>query len=484
VIHSLRVRLLVMVAVVLGIALGAVALFSVRVVSVEFRHYLAVRGPRPEDLDRVAARLNVERRRRGDWSGAHRILAEAGRRMGRELLVVDPAGRLAAATSPEETYGRVRVAEGGRRLDVERKTARGRGGLRLVEPYRVTLAAPGGEPLGTLFVISLPSSAPSVEPGSAEVVGRIRRVLLLAALAAGAVGLLLSFALARRILRPVEALTAAARRMEAGDLAQRVEVRERNEIGELARAFNAMAERRATAERLRRDLVNDVAHELRSPLTNLRGQLEALEDGLLAPSTETLASLVEEVRLLGRLVDDLQDLALAEAGQLALERGPVDLGAEIERAVKAAQPRAAALGLRVRVCVEADPPAALPAVDGDARRIAQILRNLLDNAVTCTPPGGCIRVRARPGDGEVAVEVEDTGPGIPPGHLPHLFDRFYRTDASRSRTTGGAGLGLAIVRQLAEAHGGRVWVESEVGKGSTFGFSLPAERVESENVST
>ncbi len=112
-------------------------------------------------------------------------------------------------------------------------------------------------------------------------------------------------------------------------------------------------------------------------------------------------------------------------------------------------------------------------MDGDARRIAQILRNLLGNAVTCTPPGGCIQVRVLPGNGEVAVEVEDTGPGIPPGHLPHLFDRFYRTDASRSRATGGAGLGLAIVRQLAEAHGGRVWVESEVGKGSTFGFSLP-----------
>jgi signal transduction histidine kinase len=465
VIHSLRVRLLAMVAVVLGIALGAVALVSVRVVSGEIRHYLVARGPRPEDLDRVAARLTRDRLRKGDWSGAHRVLAEAGRRMERELLVVDAAGRLAGATSPAETYGSVRVAEGGRRLDMERKTARGLGQAQLVEPYRVALAAPGGPSLGTLFV----TPAPFGEPGSPDVIGRVRRGLLLAALAAGSVGLLLSFALARQILRPVEALTSAARRMEAGDLEVRVEAGGRGEIGGLARAFNAMAERRATAERLRRDLVNDVAHELRSPLTNLRGHLEALEDGLLAPTPETLASLGEEVRLLERLVDDLQDLALAEAGQLALERGPVDLAGEIERAVKGARPTADELGLRL----ETDLPAGLPEVEGDARRIAQILRNLLGNALTHTPPGGRIRVRARPAGGEVAVEVEDSGAGIPARHLPYLFDRFYRTDASRSRATGGAGLGLAIVQQLATAHGGRVWVESEAGKGSTFGFSLP-----------
>ena len=232
--------------------------------------------------------------------------------------------------------------------------------------------------------------------GAGEVVGRIRRALLLAALAAGSVGLLLSFGLSRRVRRLVEALTAAARRMAAGDLEVRVAGGGRDEIGELARAFNAMAERRAAAERLRRDLVNDVAHELRSPLTNLRAHLEALEDGLLAPTPETLASLGDEVRLLGRLVDELQDLALAEAGQLALERGPVDLAGEIERAVNAARPAADELGIRL----ETDLPASLPGVEGDARRLAQILRNLLGNALTHTPPGGRIVARARPGAGE------------------------------------------------------------------------------------
>jgi len=458
-----------MVAAVLAIVLGAVALLSTRVVSVELRQYLASRGPRPEDLDALATELAAWRQRTGSWSGAHAILAAAGGRMERELLVVGADGRFAAATSPDETYGAVRIGEGGRRLSIMRRTPHGTGELELVEPYHVTLTAAGGSALGTLF------STPATPQGGISgggLVGRINRALLLAALAAGTAGLLLSFALSRRILRPVEALTRAARRMEAGDLEQRVAVAGRDEIAGLARAFNAMAERRATAERLRRDLVSDVAHELRSPLTSLRCQLEALQDGLAPATPEALESLHEEARLLETLIDDLQDLALAEAGQLELERGPLDLAREVDRAVKALRPRAAEKEVRIEI----EFPSDLPAVDADARRLAQILRNLLGNAVTHAPPGGSIRVKARAADGNVEVTVEDSGPGISAEHLPFLFERFYRTDASRSRATGGAGLGLAIVKQLAAAHGGRVWVESEVGRGSVFGFSLPVAR--------
>jgi signal transduction histidine kinase len=339
----------------------------------------------------------------------------------------------------------------------------------------MALSADDGTPQGTLFVTPATPQAGSGGLGEVGVVRRINRALLLAALAAGTAGLLLSFALGRRILKPVEALTRAARRMEAGDLGQRVAVAGRDEIAELAQAFNAMAERRATAERLRRDLVSDVAHELRSPLTNLRCQIEALQDGLAPLTPEVLDSLHEEARLLETLIDDLQDLALAEAGQLDLERGPLDLAREVERAVKAFGPLAESKGLRIEIELSPD----LLPVDADARRLAQILRNLLGNAVTHTPPGGLIRVTAQAmGDagGEIEVRVADSGAGIPAEHLPFLFERFYRTDASRSRETGGAGLGLAIVKQLAAAHGGRVWVESAVGRGSVFGFSLPAAR--------
>jgi signal transduction histidine kinase len=462
-IHSLRFRLMLMVTVVLAIALGLVASLSSRVVSMELRHL--TRGPRPGELDAVAAELAAFRVRSGSWAGARGILGPAGERMDRELLVIDPAGRLAAATSPEEAYVRVRVGDGGRHLRIARQAPGGLvGEAELFEPYRVPLRDSGGALLGTLYATPAPPGPRSGVPG---LLGRVNRSLLLAALAGGAAGLLLSFALARRILRPVEALTAAAR---SGDPDRRVEVPPgRDEIGELARAWNDLADRRATAERLRRNLVSDVAHELRSPLTNVRCQLEAIQDGLVRPEPAVIESLHEEALLLERLIDDLQDLALAEAGQLSLERRPLDVAEEVGHAVQALAPRTAERGLRVEV----DVPADLPRADADPRRVAQILRNLLGNAVTHTPPGGAVRVRARAAESGVEVTVEDTGPGIPPEHLPFLFERFYRADASRSRETGGAGLGLAIVKQLAAAHGGRVWVESEVGRGAVFGFWLP-----------
>ena len=470
--RSLRFRLLVMVAAVLLIALGSVALLSTRVVSSEVRELLAGRGERPPWLETVGLAVVSDRLRSVDWQSASPILADVGRRMERELLVVDTRGRLVASSSPLEEYVRVQVVDDGRRLALTRKMGGTLVALQFANPYKVYLTGPGGERLGILFVTPPPLRV-RLRPVEEASLGRIRRTLLLAALIAGSTGLLLSIAVARRILKPVEALTAAARGMEAGDLSRRVPVRGEDEIAGLARAFNAMADRRATAERLRRDLVNDVAHELRSPLTNLRGQIEALQDGLAAPTPETLASLEEEARLLERLVDDLQDLALAEAGQIELERGPVDLKAEVQRAVQGLRPRLDEKDLRVEIDIP-ERPGSLPPVSADARRVGQILRNLLGNAATHTPPGGLVRVSAWGEAGEVRTTVADTGPGIPPEHLPFLFERFYRTDASRARATGGAGLGLAIVKQLAEAHGGRVWVESEPGRGAVFGFSLPA----------
>jgi signal transduction histidine kinase len=461
-IHSLRFRLMLMVTAVLAIALGVVASLSSRVVSTELRHF--TKGPRPEELDAVAAELARFHQGQGSWAEARRILGPAGARMDRELLVIDPAGKLAASTSPEERYVRLRVMDGGRHLQFARQSSQGVGEADLINPYRVPLRDSGGALLGTLYVTP---ASPGPGSGVPRFLGRVNRALLLAALAGGAAGLLLSFAFARRILRPVEALTAAAR---SGDPDRRVEVPPgRDEIGELTRAWNDLADRRATAERLRRNLVSDVAHELRSPLTNVRCQLEAIQDGLVRPEPSVIDSLHEEARLLERLIDDLQDLALAEAGQLSLERQPLDVAEEVGQAVQALAPRTAERGLRVEV----DVPTGLPRADADSRRVAQILRNLLGNAVTHTPPGGAVRVRARAAGSGVEVTVEDTGPGIPPEHLPFLFERFYRADASRSRETGGAGLGLAIVKQLAAAHGGRVWVESEVGRGAVFGFSLP-----------
>jgi signal transduction histidine kinase len=281
--------------------------------------------------------------------------------------------------------------------------------------------------------------------------------------------LLLTLALSNRILKPVRELTRIANRMEQGDLSQRVRIRTKDEMGVLAHAFNTMADSLARSEQLRRNLVSDVAHELRTPLTNVRGYLEALKDGVIDPTGEMIASLYEESLLLSRLVVDLQELSLAEAGQLHLVRRPLALEEVIVKAVSSLQLQATNKQLALRV--EMSP--CLPRVEADAERVGQVLRNLVSNAITHTPPGGEITIRARSINGEVLVSVDDTGEGIDEQHLPYIFERFYRTDASRSRATGGTGLGLAIVKQVVEAHGGQVEAESAPGRGSSFTFSLP-----------
>ncbi len=279
----------------------------------------------------------------------------------------------------------------------------------------------------------------------------------------------------RRIMRPVEQLTEAARELEAGVLTRRVKVRGSDEVALLGRAFNSMAESLERNEELRKQLTSDIAHELRTPLNNLAGYLDAIADGVVEADAGTIASLQEEANLLVRLVADLEELSLADAGRQVLNLEPQGLARIIEQAVASVAPRARAAGI---VIVQETRPT--PLVDVDGRRIAQVLRNLLENAIRHTPAGGTIRVGLAEGGGGVRVVVSDDGPGIPPEHLQNIFERFYRTDASRTRATGGAGLGLAIVKQLVEAHGGRVWAENEPAGGARFTVELPVSELERE----
>jgi signal transduction histidine kinase len=303
----------------------------------------------------------------------------------------------------------------------------------------------------------------------AEVTNTGDNALLLIFGVAGLGALALTIMLSGSILKPVQALTLAARRMEQGDLSQRVKIQKQDEIGALAHAFNTMADSLERSEQLRRNLVSDVAHELRTPLTNIRGYLEALQDEVIEPDETVITSLYEEAMLLSRLVTDLQDLTLAEAGQLHLQRVSIALEDVITKAVNGLSLQAKSKHLSL--CVET--PDVLPLVEADPQRVGQILRNLLSNAIKHTLPEGEIRVSARELQGEIEVCVRDTGTGIAPEHLPYLFNRFYRADPSRARATGGIGLGLAIVEQLVHAHGGRVLVESKVEHGSRFTFTLP-----------
>ncbi|MGW0871892.1 sensor histidine kinase [Streptomyces sp. NPDC002740] len=278
-----------------------------------------------------------------------------------------------------------------------------------------------------------------------------------------------------RLVRPLHALTGAAQRMRDGLDSAPVPVGADNEIGRLALAFNDMAAHRTRLEEQRKVMVSDVAHELRTPLSNIRGWLEAAHDGLAEPDPAFVSSLLDEAVQLQHLINDLQDLGAAEAGALRLHLEPVTVGDLLGQVAAAHQGPAETAGVTLKVATApgAPPP---PPVEADPVRLRQAVSNLLSNAVRHTPPGGRVTLRSyvTKGGDEVAVEVSDTGSGIPAGDVPHVFDRFWRAEKSRNRSTGGSGLGLAIVLKLTEAHGGTVTVESTEGEGSVFTLRLPA----------
>jgi len=317
-------------------------------------------------------------------------------------------------------------------------------------------------PVGDAYAYVLPER----EPVHLKRFAALDRRLLITFSAATLAALLLTVLLSRRITRPIERLTAAVETMARGGSPAHVEVSGRDEIAQLARSFNAMADAVGEQEELRRRMVGDVAHELRTPLTNLRCELESIQDGLAAADAPRIASLHDEVLHLGRLVDDLQELALAEAGGLPLQRARMDLLATVAHVVE--RMRAPAERKNVELALRGE----AVEIDADATRIAQIVRNLISNALQHTPPGGRIDIEVRGSDAEALVTVTDNGRGIPGEELERIFERFYRIDEARGRESGGAGLGLAIVRRLVELHGGRVRAEN-AHPGARFMFTLP-----------
>jgi signal transduction histidine kinase len=285
-------------------------------------------------------------------------------------------------------------------------------------------------------------------------------------------GLLLAFfAIGRAVRRmavPVGDVMEAADRVAAGDYAVRLQERGSREVRRLARSFNAMAEKLEAGEQHRRNLLADVTHELRTPLSVIQGNLEGLVDGVYPPDRAHVEPVLEETRVMSRLLEDLQTLSTAEAGALRLHRESLDPAELVTDAVAAFRSSAAAGGIDLALRAAAD----LPSVEADPVRIGEVLANLLHNAVRHTPAGGSVVVEAwRAEDGGIAFTVADTGPGIPAKDLPHVFDRFVKASES-----GGAGLGLAIAKSLVEAHGGAITAEIEPGRGTRVQFVLPAKR--------
>ncbi|HEX6085745.1 MAG TPA: ATP-binding protein [Thermoanaerobaculia bacterium] len=417
IIRSLRWRLAASMVIIIAAVVAAVGVFSTL---------------------RVTAELNemLMQQRRAEHEAALRVLAAGGpdalRRAhelsGAPILVVDAERKVTAFYPPELSSYDVRFRPDGM-LTLTRRTAGRAEELRLrIEPSHVA-------GVGDVYFLPKRGAREPLRPARP-------RWLILGLVAAALLAVLVMLTIFRRVFAPVEALTAGARSLAGGHLDTRVPVRGDDEVAELGRAFNSMADSLERNERARRNMVSDVAHELRTPLTNMRVQIEAAQDGLVPVDARFLASIEEDAATLARLVDDLQQLSLAEAGQLRLEVSEVRVLEIVERAAPASVVRAVPDDLVVR---------------GDARRLVQVVRNLVVNALAHA--ASRVEVHAsRVGEG-VEIRVIDDGPGVPDEHVERIFDRFYRVDASRSRATGGAGLGLAIAKQLVELHGGRIWYE-------------------------
>ncbi|MBN1429521.1 MAG: HAMP domain-containing histidine kinase [Anaerolineae bacterium] len=319
------------------------------------------------------------------------------------------------------------------------------------------------EQVGTLLVTN--------ERGSLRenLIPEINRAVIPAALAAGLAALMVGTWLFRRITRPLSVLQQAAQAVSEGDLSVRVPVSTTDELGMLSSTFNQMTSQLDRQQQLRKQMVADIAHELRTPLSVIQGTLEAMLDGVLKPAPGELRNLHSETRRLARLVEDLRTLSLADEGRLELELEPVDIGMLVEQAVRQMLPTAEARQITLRAELEGS----IPNLNADGDRLTQALTNLLSNALRHTPENGQVIVRAVRTNRQVHITVEDTGSGIAPKDIPFVFERFWRGDKSRSRGSGGSGIGLAIVKQLIEMHGGRVGVESQIGQGTTFRIEIP-----------
>ncbi len=306
-----------------------------------------------------------------------------------------------------------------------------------------------------------------------RLVEKLNRAALIAGTISGAIGLLLAIFLSFNLMRPIRELTQGAAQIRAGNLAKRVKVYGKDEIGILSETFNRMADSLERAEQTRKTMTADIAHELRNPLAVQRAHLEAMIDGIYPLSVENLQTVLEQNQLLTRLVEDLRTLALAESGQLSLEVAPVNLVELIHRVSDSFQATAAERQIHLILPETSKEDFGSWVVQGDAMRLEQILANLLSNALRYTPPQGKVEISLENVGNQEKIAVKDSGPGIAEADMPYVFERFYRADRSRSRTEGGTGLGLAIARNLAVAHNGWLEAANSPEGGAVFTLTLP-----------
>lgn len=445
--NSLFFRLMGAFALIIVVGVVTVALIANQTTASEFQQFM-VRGQmvRAQDL---ANELAAYYRTRGNWEGVAPLLNNNSGSMmmgGEGLWLADTDGIIIASSDNSRLGQSITASE---------------------RTEGITIQV-DGERVGT-FVANSQMMHGMTDAAAQDFLQQVNRSILLAGIAAAAIALVLGFILFRQITAPLDALAAASDKIAMGDLTARASVRGEDEIARVAHSFNAMADQLARSEETRRNMLADIAHELRNPIGVIQSHLEAMQDGVFPLNQEQVASLHDETLLLARLVGDLRELALAEAGQLRLNRAPTDLRALIEHTAAAFQAQANEQHVTLETILDEN----IPALNLDAQRIEQVLRNLLSNALRHTAAKGTITGTLSQEKNFARVEVRDTGTGIAPDALPHVFERFWRGDKSRSRAQGSTGLGLAIAKQWVEQHGGSIGVESELGKGTTFWFTLP-----------
>lgn len=442
---SLLFRLLLGFSLVIVITVGAVFFFLSQSTAMEFDRFQAgVEQRRADNLRFVLTNYHYQS---GGWEGVQPYIVQLGEIYEWHIIVTDNDGTV-VADSESDVLGQHHVSAG-QGLPIDGWRGEPGYGMLYFEPH-------------------YQRGAEAVLLGA--MVARVGGLLLWSCLVAAGIAVVIAFLISRRILAPVKALTGAVGQFGAGDLSHRVKVTEREgEIARLSEAFNKMADDLQRSLQTQRNMIADTAHELRTPLSNIRGYVEAIRDGVIESDDETISTLDHETTVLSHLVDDLQDLSMLEAGQIALELQPENPGQLVNHAVSAVRAIAGARGVNLNVSLQDG----LPLVTADHHRIGQVLRNLLDNALSHSGSGDTVTIAAERVGETVELSVADTGEGIAAVDLPYVFERFYRTDKSRTRATGGHGLGLTISKGIVEAHGGQIRVESEEGMGSRFTFSVP-----------
>lgn len=437
--NNLRIKLLASFFLVVAIAVGTIAYLASMAAVTQFDRYVS--QDQAERYQRLALTYTNYFRYSGGWENVSNLTDKVAEMYSERVVVTDPEGLVISDTASELVGKEIPDNWSNKKIGLKQ----------------------GEYSIGKMYIKTQERS-----PLQKAFLSSVNKSVITAAIIAGVAGIILATLFSRNIVKPVTNLTKATKKMQKGDLDQRVEITTNDEIGDLSRAFNSLAHRLKQQKELREEMVSDVAHELRNPLSNIQGYLEGLKEGMIEPSQEVFESLHQQSIVLNRLINDLRDVNKAKVGKLDLKKKEIVLEDVVSNAVKSVKNKARAENVRINTHL---PESTL--VVADPERISQVVRNLLDNALIHTGSGDKITTSVRTGDGDAVLNVIDTGVGISEDDQTRIFDRFYRVDKSRSRGTGGTGLGLTIVKEIVEAHGGSISVRSKEGAGSVFTITLP-----------